>query len=262
MIRGFSLVQHPSKEPIILYKEMIRRGFAYPNSYTLAFVMKACSIVLAFWEGMQIHSHAYKHGLDSSMFVQNALLNFYAKCEEIDYARSVFDEIPDKNLVVRSTMISGYARVGLVNEALELFREMQEVGIEPDEVTMVSVISAFAKAGALDLGRWVHAFIERKKIKFDLELGTALIDMYAKCGQIERARNVFNEMEEKDTKAWSSMIVGFAIHGLVDDALEHFSRMLESKVLLVSYSFASSKANENARNFSSLFFLFFLHFLR
>lgn len=127
-------------------------------------------------------------------------------------------------------MISGYARVGSVNEALELFREMQGAGIGPDEVTMVSVIQACAKAGALDLGKWVHAFIDRKGIRADLELKTALIDMYAKCGEIDRARKLFDGMEVRDTMACSSMIVGLAIHGLVKDALELFSRMLESKV--------------------------------
>lgn len=146
-------------------------------------------------------------------------------------AKLVFDEITDRNLIVWSAMISGYARIGMVNEALGLFREMQEVGIIPDEVTMVSVISACAKAGALDLGKWVHAFIDRKGIRIDMELSTALIDMYAKCGLIEKAREVFDEMEVRDTKAWSSMLVGLAIHGLVKDALELFSRMLQMKVL-------------------------------
>jgi pentatricopeptide repeat protein len=99
----------------------------------------------------------------------------------------------------------------MVNEALDLSREMQAAGVNPDEVTMVSVISACAKAGALDLVRWVHAFIDRRGIKVDLELSTALIDMYAKCGLIERARWVFDAMVERDTKAWSAMIVGLAM---------------------------------------------------
>lgn len=162
--------------------------------------------------------------------MQTGLLNFYAKCDEIGDARRVFNEIPERNLIAWSAMISGYARIGFVNEALCLFREMQAVGIRPDEVTMVSVISACAKAGALDLGRWVHAFIEKNNIKLDLELTTALIDMYAKCGCIERARELFNSMPDRDTKACASMIFGLAIHGCAEDALEVFARMEESKV--------------------------------
>ncbi|XP_020583926.1 pentatricopeptide repeat-containing protein At5g48910-like [Phalaenopsis equestris] len=230
MIRGFSQVQNQSSEPIALYRKMLSSGFANPNSFTLAFVLKACSNISALSEGRQVHSHAYKYGLDSSPFVQTGLLNFYAKCEELASARFVFCDISDKNLIAWSAMISGYARIGMVNEALGLFREMQEAGLSPDEVTMVSVISACAKAGALDLGRWVHSFVDRKGIRADLVLSTALIDMYAKCGLIEKAKKVFDDMVERDTMAWSTMIVGFATHGLVDDALKLFSRMLDSKV--------------------------------
>ncbi|PIA50144.1 hypothetical protein AQUCO_01300702v1 [Aquilegia coerulea] len=230
MIRGCSLIQNPSNEPIYLYYKLIKRGYPNPNSYTLAFVLKACAIILAFKEGWQIHSHVYKFGLDSSPFVQTALVNFYAKCEDIGNARRMFDEIPERNLIAWSTMISGYARIGFVNEALSLFREMQKEGIKPDEVTMVSVISACSSSGALDLGRWVHAFIDKHIIKVDLELTTALINMYARCGCIEKSRELFDAMPKKDTKAWSSMIVGLAIHGLAEDALDVFSKMLEANV--------------------------------
>ncbi|KAF5176928.1 Pentatricopeptide repeat, partial [Thalictrum thalictroides] len=230
MIRGSSLIQNPSKEPIFLYYKLIKRGYPNPNSYTLAFVLKACAIILAFREGWQIHSHVLRFGLDSSPFVQTALVNFYAKCEEIGNARRMFDEIPDRNLVAWSTMINGYARIGFVNEALSLFREMQKEGIKPDEVTMVSVISACSISGALDMGRWVHTFIDKHIIKVDLELTTALINMYARCGCIEKSRELFDAMPEKDTKAWSSMIVGLAIHGLAEDALDVFSKMQETNV--------------------------------
>ncbi|KAG0466313.1 hypothetical protein HPP92_017893 [Vanilla planifolia] len=230
MIRGYSQAQNQSMAPIKLYKRMLCSGCAIPNSYTIAFVLKACSNGSAYAEGRQVHSHAYRYGLDSSSFVQTGLMNFYAKCEEIASARAVFDGIHGKNLVAWSAMISGYARIGMANESLGLFREMQEVGLSPDEVTMVSVISACAKAGALGLGRWIHSFVKRKGITADLVLSTALIDMYSKCGLIKKAKEVFDEMVDMDTMAWSTMIVGFATHGLVEDALNLFSRMIESKV--------------------------------
>ncbi|KAF8398391.1 hypothetical protein HHK36_017318 [Tetracentron sinense] len=229
-LRGCSQIENPSKESIFLFSNLIKRGFPNPNSFTLAFVLKSCALVSAFEEGRQIHSHVLKSGLDSSPFVQTALVNFYSKCEAIGFARRAFDEIPERNLIAWSTMISGYARIGSVNEALSLFREMQKAEISPDEVTMVSVITACATAGALDLGRWVHAFIDKHVINVDLELSTALVNMYAKCGCIERARKVFDEMPVRDTKAWSSMIVGLAIHGLAEDALDVFSRMEAAKV--------------------------------
>ncbi|TVU36586.1 hypothetical protein EJB05_18524, partial [Eragrostis curvula] len=230
LIRALSAPTSPG-DPFLVYRRMLRAGSPHPNSFTLAFALKACAAVPALGEGRQLHAQAFHHGLEPSPYVQTGLLNLYAKCEEVALARTVFDGMAgDRNLVAWSAMIGGYSRVGMVNEALGLFREMQAAGVEPDEVTMVSVISACAKAGALDLGRWVHAYIDRKGITVDLELSTALIDMYAKCGLIGRAREVFDAMVERDTKAWSAMIVGLAIHGLVEDALELFSRMLALKV--------------------------------
>ncbi|XP_078436208.1 pentatricopeptide repeat-containing protein At1g59720, chloroplastic/mitochondrial-like [Wolffia australiana] len=230
MIRGCSNLHPPSTEPISIYRTLLRRGSASPNSFTLSFALKACSLVLALCEGAQIHAQACKFGLDSSPFVLTALLNLYAKCELVGEARSVFEAAQEKNLVTWSVMIGGYARVGMVNEALEMFRKMQEMGIEPDEVTMVSVISACARSGALGLGRWLHALVDRKGISLDMELSTALLDMYAKCGSIAMARKLFDAMPERDTKAWSSMIAGLAVHGLVEDALALFAEMRSVKV--------------------------------
>lgn len=234
LIRALPAAGAAPAPALAVYRLMLRAGSPRPNTFTLAFALKACAAVPAPGEGRQLHAQALRQGLEASAYVQTGLLNLYAKCEQVALARTVFDGMaPDKSLVAWSAMINGYSRVGMVTEALGLFREMQAVGVEPDEVTMVGVISACAKAGALDLGKWVHAYIDRKGITVDLELSTALIDMYAKCGLIERARGVFDAMVEKDTKAWSAMIVGFAIHGLVEDALGLFSRMLELKVRML-----------------------------
>lgn len=203
------------------------------NTFTLAFVLKCCSMLPALEEGRQVHKHVIASGLGENLFVQTSLLNFYTKCEEVGLGRKVFDEMSDRNVVAWSAMIGGYARVGMVNEALEVFRAMQKDGVEPDEVTMVSVISACAMAGALDLGKWLHMFIDKKGIKSDLEVNTALVNMYAKCGCIEKAQGVFEAIPVKDAKAWSSMIVGFAITGHAKEALETFERMGEAQVIKI-----------------------------
>lgn len=231
MIRGCSQVENPSKESIILYRRLTQRGYPGPNTFTLAFVLKACSTVSAFEEGRQVHSRVFRSGFGSNRFVQTALVNMYAKCEQVWVAQLVFDEIPERNLVAWSAMIGGYARVGLVDETFEVFREMQMAGVVPDQVTMVSVVLACTAAGSLDLGRWVHAYIEKQMIVIDLELGTALVNMYAKCGAIEKAKAIFDKLYVKDAKAWSSIIMGLAIHGLYEEALKHFAMMEEAKVI-------------------------------
>ncbi|KAL0346247.1 UNVERIFIED_CONTAM: Pentatricopeptide repeat-containing protein [Sesamum radiatum] len=229
VMRGV-LLQNPSPEPIFLFRRLVRKKFPISNTFTLAFVLKCCSLLPAFEEGKQVHKHVIASGLGENLFVRTSLLNFYAKCEEVELGRKVFDEMTEKNVVAWSAMIGGYAKAGMVNEAFGLFREMQKGGVNPDEVTMVSVISACAMAGALDLGKWLQTFIDKRGIKYDLEVSTALVNMYAKCGWIERAKEVFEAMPVKDAKAWSSMIVGFAIHGLTKEALDTFAKMEEAKV--------------------------------
>ncbi|PON32484.1 Pentatricopeptide repeat [Parasponia andersonii] len=154
MIMGCSQVENPSKESIFLFKKLNERGYPGLNSFTLAFVLKACSIVSALEEGRQVHSRVFRSGFGSSPFVQTALVNMYAKCEEVSLAQLVFDEITERNLIAWSTLIGGYSRAGLVDETFELFRGMQMAGVEPDQVTMVSVVSACTFAGSLDMSRW------------------------------------------------------------------------------------------------------------
>ncbi|KAL6532897.1 hypothetical protein OROGR_013857 [Orobanche gracilis] len=180
VMRGFVLLRIPSPEPILLFRILVRKKFPASNTFTLAFVLKCCSLLPAFEEGKQVHKHVVDSGLVENLFVRTSLLNFYTKCEEIELGRKVFDEMTERNVVIWSGMIGGYARVGLVNEALKLFREMQKDGVEPDEVTMVSVIQHVQ----LDLGKWLHAFIGKKGIRIDLEVSTALVNMYAQCGCI------------------------------------------------------------------------------
>ncbi|KAI3678064.1 hypothetical protein L6452_37343 [Arctium lappa] len=226
VIRGFS----QSTQSISIFRSLIRKGYPNPNTFTLAFVLKACMILPAFHEGQQVHSYVIRHGFSSSSFLQSSLLSFYAKCEEIMFARKVFDEIPERNMIAWSTMISGYAKLDMFSEALDSFVNMQKAGVIPDEVTMASVISACAGLGALDVGRWAHAYVKKRRIVKDTKLSTSLINMYAKCGCIEKAREVFDEMPAKDSRAWSSMIMGFAIHGHADDVFSLFANMEESQV--------------------------------
>ncbi|EPS60114.1 hypothetical protein M569_14690 [Genlisea aurea] len=230
VIRGL-ILEGQSRGPIFLFRKLVRNKFPLANTFTLAFVLKSCAIASAFEEGRQVHKHVIASGFGGNLHVQTSLLNFYTKRENTEMARKVFDEMSDRNVVAWSAMIGGYARVGKVNEALELFREMQKDGVMPDEMAMVGAISACAvSGGALESGEWLHAFIYKNEMKKDLEVSTALVNMYAKCGCIDKAKQVFDSMPVKDAKAWSSMIVGYSIHGLVKQALETFREMEEAEV--------------------------------
>ncbi|KAL5724418.1 hypothetical protein ACHQM5_007684 [Ranunculus cassubicifolius] len=155
----------------------------------------------------------------------NALISGYAKVGESKAMRRLFDEMPKKNVVSWNVMITCYVHNRQFLEALELFRLMQESEVKPNEVTVVAVLPACAHLGALDLGQWVHAYINRNRIKMDIYVNTALIDMYGKCGSVDDAKRVFNNAVVRDTFLCSTMIDVLGSHGKADEAFEVFNYM-------------------------------------
>lgn len=159
----------------------------------------------------------------------NSIINANVKAGLVDIARKLFDEMPERNVISWSCMINGYGRSGEYKEALVLFREMQKVevnGVKPNEFTVSSVLLACGRLGALEHGKWVHAYIGKCGMEVDVVLGTSLVDMYAKCGSIERAKWVFDNMgPNKDVMACSAMISGLAMHGHAEECLELFAKM-------------------------------------
>uniref|UniRef100_A0A0A9EYJ0 DYW domain-containing protein n=1 Tax=Arundo donax TaxID=35708 RepID=A0A0A9EYJ0_ARUDO len=137
----------------------------------------------------------------------------------------MFDGVDGDCVVSYNAMITAAVRSSRPGEALVLFREMQAKGLKPTSVTLISVLSACALLGALELGKWIHEYV--RKIGFDslVKVNTALIDMYAKCGSLEDAIAVFQGMESKDKQAWSVMIVAYANHGYGREAISLFEEM-------------------------------------
>ncbi|KAJ4974010.1 hypothetical protein NE237_007184 [Protea cynaroides] len=152
----------------------------------------------------------------------------YSAIENLDDAHRLFDEIPSKNVVCWTSLISAYVNNGKPNKALKLFRQMQMENVEPDQVTVTVALSACADLGALDMGGWIHAYVcHYQGIEADLCLNNALINMYAKCGDIRKARRLFDGAKQKDVTTWTSMIIGHALHGQTEEALELFAKMEE-----------------------------------
>ncbi|XP_021742557.1 pentatricopeptide repeat-containing protein At4g18840-like [Chenopodium quinoa] len=155
----------------------------------------------------------------------NAVIAGYCKLGQADVARTLFDEMEEKDLVSWASMISGYIQCGFAAKALELYKEMHFVGIKPDSVTITTALSACAQMGALDMGKWIHSHIIRHKLTTDVHLGTALVDMYAKCGGIDVAMQLFCDMTYRNICTWNALLSGLSDHGYGLSALELFREM-------------------------------------
>ncbi|KAK1282292.1 putative pentatricopeptide repeat-containing protein [Acorus calamus] len=247
-------------ESLGLFVEMEREGIA-PTSVTLVSVLSACTGSRDLDFGRRVHQCITDHSIETNLILDNALIDMYATCGEaeaaleifkdmksrdviswtavvrglansgqLERAREFFDQTPERDFVLWTAMIDGYVRAGHYREALEIFQEMQAEKVRPDGFTMVSVLTACAHLGALEMGEWVRAYIEKNKIKIDVYVGNALIDMYSKCGNVESAITVFEKLSRKDKFTWTAMITGLAVNGRAEEALRLFSRMIRASV--------------------------------
>ncbi|XP_071720792.1 pentatricopeptide repeat-containing protein At2g29760, chloroplastic-like [Rutidosis leptorrhynchoides] len=260
IITGFGNSDQPN-EALKLFNEMYSEGLR-PDKVTMTSVLTACTKMLDLKSGRYVHSYIERNGIGGSLNLNNALLDMYTKCGSLDDARKLFDKMCEKDIVSWTTLlvayvkseeyvmakrhfemmpkqdiaawnalISGYEQNGMAKEALVIFNELRRSNkAEPDEVTLVSSLSACAQVGALDTGKWIHVYIKKHKVKLSCHLVTSLIDMYSKCGDLDKALEVFDSCLNKDVFVWSAMIAGFAMHGRGVDAIECFEKMNEDNV--------------------------------
>ncbi|KDP25587.1 hypothetical protein JCGZ_20743 [Jatropha curcas] len=193
----------------------------------------------------------------------NAMVRGYVDCGNIESARNVFDEMPYRNNISCITMISGYSKYGNVDSAWQLFNQMEKkdlvlfnamiscfaqnnrpkqaillfhemikdnVDVQPDEMTLVSVVSACSQLGDVRFGSWIETYIKKAGIEFDDHLVTALINLYAKCGNIDKAYELFHVLKKKDVVAYSAMILGCGINGKITDAIRLFTEMFDAQI--------------------------------
>ncbi|KAI3730585.1 hypothetical protein L1987_61756 [Smallanthus sonchifolius] len=160
----------------------------------------------------------------------NTLLNGYANKGDMEGCKKLFNEMPEKNFFSWNGLINGYAHNNQFIEVLDAFKMMlNESNVQPNDATLVSVVSACSKLGALELGKWVHLYAVNNGYKENAYVGNSLIDMYAKCGVITSAVDVFMGMNNKDLISWNTVINGLAMHGHGPEALRIFHEMKKSK---------------------------------
>lgn len=196
-----------------------------PNKATFVSVLDACAGILALKAGKDIHAQIITHHFLPDVIISTALVNMYGKCSSLEKACEVFEDMPYKNIVTWNAIIAVHAQHGHSNKAFEFFHQMQWEGIIPDKITFVSMFDACAKLLALAEGKHMHTQILVRGSELDITVGTAIINMYGKCGVTEDARILFDKLPEKNSITWSSMIGAYAQLEQGDDAFQLYTRM-------------------------------------
>lgn len=235
------------EEVLKLYRKMNHARKRVPSDrFTYTYVLKACVAtemsVLLLHKGKEIHANMLRNGYETHVHIMTTLVDIYARFGCVRYASSVFDEMPGKNLVSWSAMITCYVKNGMALEALELFCEMmleEREDLVPNSVTMIGVLQACGSLVALEQGKLIHGYVLRKGLDSILPITSALTIMYARCGNLELARHVFNQMDKRDVVSWNSMISGYCIHGLAKEAFNTFDEMISEGISPSPVSYVS-----------------------
>ncbi|ONI18543.1 hypothetical protein PRUPE_3G221900 [Prunus persica] len=225
MIRGYAC-NECSLKALVLYREMLSFGQKADN-FTYPFVLKACGDLLLVETGRRVHSEVVVSGLESDIYVANALLAMYSKFGHMGLARMLFDRMLERDLISWNTMISGYVKNNNPRKALEVFEEMGKAGLKADGTTLLGILSACAELLALKLGKEIHAYVVRKSVEIHNEfLTNSLIEMYCNCKSLAYSRRLFDGVKWKDTVSWNCMIRGYEQNGDAFESLRLFCRMV------------------------------------
>ncbi|KAL4590015.1 hypothetical protein LXL04_002933 [Taraxacum kok-saghyz] len=238
---------------ILLYNKM-RNNRIEPNARTFPVLIKTCDCISSL---LQVHGQAFKLGNISDVFVVSSLISMYSNFKAVelaiqvfeetsyknvvcctslitgcfsnglvDEACKVFDEMPERNDVSYSAMVSGFIKNELFNKAFEFFRQLKNGNlVKPNRSLLLTILTACGTIGALNIGQTIHLQLLKSSSVFDLEIGTSLIDFYAKCGDIKKALDIFTKMPSKDIATWTSMIMGLATNGENQTAINLFEVM-------------------------------------
>ncbi|CAL5194450.1 unnamed protein product [Lathyrus oleraceus] len=223
LIRAFSH-SHIPNTPLSLYSRMHKNSI-FPNNFTFPFLFKSLSDTRSFVQSQCVYTHVVKLGHVNDVYVNNSLLDVYASCGYVALCRQLFDEMPHRDVVSWTVLIMCYRFGGMYDDALLVFEQMQYAGVVPNRVTMVNALAACASFGAIEMGIWIHDMVRRNGWELDVILGTALVDMYVKCGRVEDGLRVFGYMKEKNVFTWNAVIKGLALAKSGEEAVLWFNRM-------------------------------------
>ncbi|KAL7245743.1 hypothetical protein ACSBR2_000974 [Camellia fascicularis] len=226
------------EEAISLFRIMKRRNI-YVNNLTMVSILRACGSVGGLLLGKEVHAQLIKNYTQSNIYVGSTLVWLYCKCTEYSLASKVLQEMPFRVVVSWTAMISGCAGLGHEPGALEFLKEMLGEGVEPNPFTYSSALKACARLENIQQGRLIHSSLNKTPAFSNVYVGSALVFMYANCGYISEAFQVFDSMTERNLVSWKSMIVGYAKNGLRQEALKLMYRMQAEGIEVDDYILAT-----------------------
>ena len=222
VIAGYS--EHGYSEKALKCFEQMKLEGISPDSIIFLYGLKACGSIGAVIKGREIHAGI--EPFQGNLFLQSSLVDMYVKCGFLEEAKELFDNLPVRDAVLWTTIITGCADHGHGEEALKYFEHMQHNGISPNSVTFVSCLKACSSLRDKDKGEKIHAEVERiGLLGKDLTVGNTLVDMYAKCGVMSKAQEVFDKLQLRDVVSWNVLIAGYVQNKLDDEALLYFQQM-------------------------------------
>ncbi|KAL8213816.1 hypothetical protein R6Q57_003265 [Mikania cordata] len=200
------------------------------DAVTLLGLIPGCNDPRRLKLGESLHGFAAKLGLDNDLRVANCMLTMYVRCGSKELTRKFFDCMPIKELATWNAMISGYAQNGYATEALDLYQEFEFSGLDPNPITLVGVLSSCAHIGSQKFGIDIEKKIQNSSFKHNIFLNNALINMYARCGNLTKAQEIFDNMMEKNLVSWTAVIGGYGMHGEGETAVHLFNEMLWANI--------------------------------
>ncbi|XP_059313280.1 pentatricopeptide repeat-containing protein At1g09190 [Lycium ferocissimum] len=260
VIKGYSL-NGPYQNSAVIFSSMKRRGI-WPDEFTLAPLLKACVNLEDLRLGQGVHKHVLSLGFERFGSIRVGVVELYSGCGRINDAKKMFDEMPQRDVILWNLMIKGYSQTGNVDmgfllfremgertvvswnlmisslaqngrekDALELFHEMRNSEFEPDEATVVTVLPVCGQLGELDLGMWIHSYVKSKGLYPKLvSVGNALVDFFGKSGDLETAFTIFKDMPRKNVVSWNAALSNCAFNGKGELGVQLFDEMLDEGV--------------------------------
>ncbi|KAL3819463.1 hypothetical protein ACJIZ3_005368 [Penstemon smallii] len=260
MIRAHSLNHESARTGLLFYQELLHLGIL-SNAFTSTFALSCCMKIKCLLNGLQIHSRILKDGHLCDSFLFTSLMDFYSCLDKGNEACKLFDEMSHRDTVAWNVLISCYMRSGRKRDVFPLFDMMRNSnGCQPDDVTCLHVLQVCASLNALEFGTKVHKYIVENGINTGRNVFNSLIAMYSRCGCVEKAYDVFKQMDNKDVVTWSAMISGLASNGYGRDAIEAFELMLKEGISPDDQTFTgvlsacshSGLVNEGRKFFNSM----------